>query len=623
MSTINAPMVAGIPEQNRAEVHGDNYLTHTRGILSWMLTLDHKRIGLMYMVGILASFLVGGIFALVLRLELIAPGPLFSSDERAAWDFYNHLFTIHGAVMTFLFIIPGIPAIIGNFILPVMLGAKDVAFPRLNLASFYVWCAGGLFFVYVLLSGVVKVGFGWDWPGGYGLDTGWVFYTPYSTSKSESGVIPATIGVFILGFSSIMTAVNFLASIHMLRPKGMTWFRMPLLLWALYSTAIIQILATPVLAITLLLLAAEATMGIGIFDPINGGDPVLYQHFFWFYSHPAVYIMILPALGVISEIIGIFCRKHIFGYNFIALSSLAIALFSFIVWGHHMFTSGQSALASALFSLLTFSVSIPSAVKVFNWLATMYKGSIRLKAPMWYVIGAIWVFTIGGLTGLFLGTLNVDIHLHDTYFVVAHFHYVMMGTVLFALVAGIYYWFPKFFGKMYNEWWAGLWAIVTIVGFNVLFFPLFIAGSQGMPRRYASYEDQYTTYHVIATVGSWILAVGLFGVLFNWIGGIWKGKKAPPNPWGANTLEWQTSSPPPHDNFKVTPAAGDPYAIYRWQYVKSNDPDVADGWELKPEYRAKQKAAGLGHRRVDADAEDYDDGGHTGTSLTDAPDDEH
>ena len=608
MSTINAPLVAGIPEQNRAEVHGDNYLTHSRGFLSWALTLDHKRIALMYMAAILAAFLVGGLFALALRMELWGPGPLWHTNPDKAWDFYNHLFTLHGAVMTFMFIIPGIPAMIGNFILPIMLGAKDVAFPRLNLASLYMWLAGGFFFLYVLVSGVLEAGLGWHLPGGYGLDTGWVFYTPYSTSRTSSGVIPATIGVFILGFSSIATAVNFLASIHMLRPRGMTWFRMPLLLWALYSTGIIQILATPVLAITVLLLIAETTLGIGIFDPTLGGDPVLYQHFFWFYSHPAVYIMILPALGVVSEIIGVFCRKHIFGYNFIAFSSLSIALFSFIVWGHHMFTSGQSPLTNALFSLLTFSVAVPSAVKVFNWLATMYKGSIRLKTPMWYVIGAIWVFTIGGLTGLFLATLNTDIHLHDTYFVVAHFHYVMMGTVLFALLGGLYYWFPKITGKMYGELWGQISAIVVLVGFNVLFFPLFVAGSQGMPRRYASYADEYQIYHIIATVGAFVLAIGLFSVLFNWIWGWWKGKIAPPNPWGANTLEWQTSSPPPHDNFKVTPAAGDPYALYRWRFARSNDPAVADGWELKPEYRAAQEAAGPGHRVEPADREDYEGG---------------
>ncbi len=606
---VNPPLVAGIPEQNRADVHRDNYITHGKGFLSWALTVDHKRIALMYMVGILGAFLIGGIFALLLRLELLSPGPLFNSNPQAAWDFYNHLFTIHGAVMVFLFIIPGIPAIIGNFVLPIMLGAKDVAFPRLNLASLYLWITGGLFFLYVLISGVLEVAFGVSLPGGFGLDTGWTFYTPYSTSRSSSGVIPATMGAFVLGFSSILTAVNFLASIHMLRPRGMTWFRMPLLLWALYSTGVIQILATPVLAITLLLLLAEKTLRIGIFDPTIGGDPVLYQHFFWFYSHPAVYIMILPALGVISEIIGVFCRKHIFGYNFIALSSIAIALFSFIVWGHHMFTSGQSALTNALFSLLTFSVSIPSAVKVFNWLATMHRGSIRLKTPMWYVIGAIWVFTIGGLTGLFLATLNTDIHLHDTYFVVAHFHYVMMGTSLFALMGGLYYWFPKMFGRMYHERFGQVSAIITLIGFNVLFFPLFVAGSQGMPRRYASYGDQYELYHIVATVGSWILATGLFMVLGNWIHGMWKGKIAPPNPWGSNTLEWQTSSPPPHDNFKVTPAAGDPYALYRWRYARSNDPAVADGWELKPEYRARQEAAGPGHRVVAADREDYDEDG--------------
>ena len=627
MSTINAPLVAGIPEKNRAEVHEDNYLTygdHGKGILgvvwSWMTTVDHKRIALMYAAGILFSFLVGGIFALVFRIELLGPGALFNGNENKAWDFYNHMFTLHGAVMTFLFIIPGIPGIIGNFVLPMMLGAKDVAFPRLNLMSLYVWAAGGLFFLYVLISGVLQAGFGVSLPGGFGLDTGWVFYTPYSTTTSTSGVIPATMGVFVLGFASILTGVNFLASIHMLRPKGMTWFRMPLLLWALYSTSIIQILATPVLAITLLLLIAERSLGIGIFDPTIGGDPILYQHFFWFYSHPAVYIMILPALGVISEVIGVFCRKHIFGYNFIALSSLAIALFSFIVWGHHMFTSGQSPLAVALFSLLTFSVAVPSAVKVFNWLATMYKGSIRLKTPMWYVVGAIWVFTVGGLTGLHLGSLATDVHLHDTYFVVAHFHFVMMGTVLFALVAGLYYWFPKATGRMYHELWGQASAIVVLIGFNVLFLPMFVAGSQGMPRRYASYEEQYQIYHVIATVGSWILAAGLFSVMFNWIWGWIYGKKAPPNPWGANTLEWQTSSPPPHDNFKVTPAAGDPYALYRWRYVRSTDPAVGDGWELKPEYRAKIEAAGPGHRVVDAPADDYHDGGITGTNLGDAKD---
>ena len=447
---------------------------------------------------------------------------------------------------------------------------------------------------------------GWGWVFPFGLDTGWVFYTPYSTSKSVTGVIPATMGAFILGFSSILTGLNFIASVHMLRPKGMTWFRMPLLLWGLYSTALIQILATPVLAITLLLLIAERALGIGIFDPTLGGDPILYQHFFWFYSHPAVYIMVLPALGVTSEIIGVMCRRHIFGYNFIALSSIAIAFFSFIVWGHHMFASGQSALANAIFSLLTFSVAIPSAVKVFNWVATMWKGSISLATPMLYVMQVIFVFLVGGLTGLFLGALSTDIHFHDTYFVVAHFHYVMMGTTLFALLAAMYYWYPKMFGRMYPEKLGQAAAVVVAVGFNLTFFVQFIAGAQGMPRRYATYEPQYAIYHKISTMGSWVLGLGLVMVLVSWIMGRW-GKIAPPNPWGSNTLEWQTSSPPPHDNFKVTPAAGDPYALKRWRWVRSNDDAVANGWELKPEFRAKQVAAGPGHR--DDPDEDRDSGG--------------
>jgi cytochrome c oxidase subunit 1 len=609
MSTLNAPLLAGIPEANRADVHHDNYLTHTRGFLSWALTLDHKRIAIMYMVGVMTMFAVGGLFALLLRIELLTPGPSFSTNEALNNDLYNQFFTIHGAVMVFLFIIPAIPAIIGNFVLPIMLGAKDVAFPRLNLLSFYIWLIGAIFFTWILLGGTVTTiarinlepeaftawrdTWGWIFP--YGLDTGWTFYTPYSTTQSTTGVLPATLGAFILGFSSILTGLNFIASIHMLRPKGMTWFRMPLFLWGIYSTSIIQVLATPVLAITLLLLVVERSLHVGIFDPGLGGDPVLYQHFFWFYSHPAVYIMILPGLGTISEILSPMCRKHIFGYSFVALSSIAIAFFSFIVWGHHMFTSGQSPLVNAIFSLLTFSVSIPSAVKVFNWLSTMYRGRIMLKTPMWYVFGAILVFTLGGLTGLHLATISTDIHFHDTYFVVAHFHYVMMGTTLFALLGAFYYWYPKMWGRMYPERWGQIGAIIVILGFNVTFLIQFVAGSTGMPRRYATYEPQYEIYHQISTVGSWILGLGLTIALINLFMGR-KGKIAPPNPWGANTLEWQTSSPPPHDNFKITPAAGDPYALRRWRFVHSNDPAVADGWELKPEFRARQEAAGPGHR---------------------------
>ncbi len=580
MSSYTPTLADTLP--SREAEHGTNYLNHGRGLLSWLFTLDHKRIGLMYMFAVCAFFFVGGLFAMLLRTELLTPEPTLLSDPAKAWDLYNHMFTLHGAVMVFLFIIPAIPAILGNFVLPMMLGAKDVAFPRLNLLSFHVYMLGSLFFLYVLVSGVTQALFGVSLPGGFGLDTGWTFYTPYSTSASESGVIPATLGAFILGFSSILTGVNFIASVHMLRPRGMTWFRMPLFIWALYSTSIIQILATPVLAITLLLLVAERALGIGIFDPKLGGDPVLYQHFFWFYSHPAVYIMILPALGVISEVIGVFARKHIFGYNFIALSSVAIALLGFLVWGHHMFTSGQSALANSIFSLLTFTVAIPSAIKVFNWTATLYKGSIRLLTPMLYALGFILLFTIGGLTGLFLGALSTDIHFHDTYFVVAHFHYVMMGSTLFAFLAGMYYWWPKMFGVMYHERFGQISAIVVFVGFNLAFFPQFVAGSQGMPRRYASYVEVYQIYHVLSTIGAYTMGLGLVMVLLNWMHSFWYGRGAAANPWGSNTLEWRSPSPPPHDNFPVTPTADDPYDLRGWKYDHS-----IGGWVKDPAYKAE------------------------------------
>ncbi|MCH2131814.1 MAG: cbb3-type cytochrome c oxidase subunit I, partial [Pirellulaceae bacterium] len=461
-------MIVDTQREKYRSVEEPNYLVCDRGWRSWAFTLDHKRIGVMYLAGILICFLLGGVMALLIRLELFTPGKAFLSEDR-----YNEIFTLHGAIMTFLFLIPSIPAALGNFVLPLMLGAKDVAFPRMNLASFYLWAAGAIFFLLALGLG--------------GLDTGWTFYTPYSTTTSST-VIAATLGVFILGFSSIFTGLNFIVTINKMRPAGMTWFRMPLMLWSLYATSIIQVLATPVLGITMILLTAEKMLGIGIFDPELGGDPVLYQHFFWFYSHPAVYIMILPAMGVISELMSVFSRKPIFGYRFIAYSSIAIALLGFLVWGHHMFLSSDSPLAAVIFSALTFSVSIPSGIKVFNWLATMYKGSIRLDAPMCYALSFILLFGIGGLTGLFLGALATDVHLHDTYFVVAHFHYVMMGGTLIAFIAALHYWWPKMFGKMYSERWAKVACLLIFVGFNWTFFPQFLLGSQGMPRRYARYE---------------------------------------------------------------------------------------------------------------------------------------
>jgi cytochrome c oxidase subunit 1 len=540
------------------KLRGPSYLTVTRGFASWACTLDHKRIGVMYLVGVLTMFFIAGIYAILIRTEHLWGTPTLTDAAT-----YNKWFTIHGSIMVFLVIIPSVPAALGNFILPLMLGAKDVAFPRLNLWSFYLWCTGAVFFVLTLFLG--------------SLDTGWTFYMPYS-KITDTNVVMATFGAFILGFSSIFTGMNFITTIHKLRPEGMTWFRMPLFLWAIYATAIIQVLATPVLAITLLLIICERVMGIGIFDPKLGGDPVLFQHFFWFYSHPAVYIMILPGMGIISEIIATFSRRPVFGYRMVAYSSIAIAMFGFIVWGHHLFVSGQSALVTTVFSALTFSVSIPSAVKVFNWLATMYKGSISLETPMLYALSFIFIFGIGGLTGLFLGALATDVHLTDTYFVIAHFHYVMMGSALMAFIGGIFYWWPKMTGKMYHELAGQIAAIVIFLGFNLTFFPQFIMGSQGMPRRYFNYEVRFTSYHQLSTFGAYFMAIGFFIAAGTLIHSLARGRKAPANPWGGATLEWHTPSPPPVENFADQPHVGDPYPFDRLVYVpEAHDYIVRNG----------------------------------------------
>ncbi len=510
-----------------------NYLNATKGIKSWLTTVDHKRIGLMYLFSVIFFFFIGGMLAITLRLELLTPAKTFIEA-----DTYNKIFTLHGAVMVFLFIIPSIPAALGNMFLPMMIGAKDVAFPRLNLASFYIYAFGAAFTVYSIAVN--------------GIDTGWTFYTPYST-RTDTAVIAMTFGVFVMGFSSILTGMNFIVTLHKLRAPGVTWGRMPLFNWALYATSIIQVLATPVLAITLALLIMERTLGIGIFDAALGGDPVLFQHFFWFYSHPAVYIMIVPAFGIISELIAVFSKRRLFGYWFIALSSMAIALLGFLVWGHHMFVSGQSTLSSVVFSFITFFVGIPTGIKIFNWLATMYKGSIDMKTPMWYALVFLFQFTIGGLTGVMVGALSVDVHLHDTYYVVAHFHYVMMGGTVFAFLGGLHYWWPKITGKMYKEGIAKVAAAILFVGFNITFLPQFVLGSQGMPRRYYNYVEQFTTLHQLSTVGTWIMLVGFVIIAIYLVQSLRSGAKAPSNPWNARSLEWMTSCPPPTENFAYTP----------------------------------------------------------------------
>lgn len=522
----------------------NTYLTDEKGVWAWMTTVDHKKIGIMYLVSVAFFFAFGGALALLLRTELLTPAKTFIEA-----DAYNQLFTLHGAIMVFFVLVPSIPAALGNFIMPMQLGAKDVAFPKLNLASFYIYIIGAIFtFIALALNG---------------LDTGWTFYTPYST-QSSSSVIWVTMGVFILGFSSILTGTNFITTIHKMRAPGITWGKLPLNVWALYATSIIQVLATPVLAITLLLLTMEKWLGFGIFDPALGGDPVLFQHFFWFYSHPAVYIMIVPGFGIISEVISTFSRKTIFGYWAIAISSLAIAFIGFLVWGHHMFTSGQSAVATTVFSFLTFLVGIPTGIKILNWIATLYKGSIQMKTPMIYVFIFLFLFSIGGFTGITLGALSVDIHLHDTYYVVAHFHYVMMGGTLIALLAGLHFWWPKMTGKLYNETLAKIASVFIFVGFNVTFLPQFVMGAQGMPRRYYNYVDQFTAFHQTSTIGSYILGVGFLIILYYLMHSLFKGAKSPANPWGSRGLEWQATSPPDFHNFDHTPVViNGPYDYHK------------------------------------------------------------
>ncbi len=512
----------------------EHYLNVSYGVKSWLLTTDHKRIAWLYLISVTFFFFVGAVFAALLRLQLLSPqGDLVQAET------YNKLFTMHGIMMIFFFLIPSIPAVLGNFLIPMMIGARDLAFPRLNLASWYIYIIGGLFTLTAAATG--------------GVDTGWTFYVPYSSIYSNTNVALTVIGIFITGFSSILTGLNFVVTIHKMRAPGMTWFRLPLFVWSHYATSIIFILGTPVLAISLALVALERLLHLGIFNPSLGGDPLLFQHLFWFYSHPAVYIMILPAMGVISELIPCFSRKRIFGYEFVAFSSIAIAVIGFLVWGHHMFVSGQSIYAGMIFSMLSMLVAIPSAIKVFNWTATLYKGSISYDAPMLYALGFIGLFTIGGLTGLFLATLGIDVHVHDTYFVIAHFHYIMVGSAVMAYLGGIHFWWPKMTGRKYPEGWARLAALIIFIGFNLTFFPQFILGYLGMPRRYHVYPPEFQVLNVLSTAGASILGVGYVMPLVYMIWSLRYGAVAGMNPWKARGLEWQTASPPPTDNFEVTP----------------------------------------------------------------------
>jgi cytochrome c oxidase subunit I len=511
-----------------------SYLQEGFSLWSWIASVDHKRIAILYAISITLFFFVGGAAATLIRMELVTPaGDLVSAET------YNKLFTMHGVIMVWFFLIPSIPSTFGNFLVPLMIGARDLAFPRLNLASWYLYIGGGLFTVGALIAG--------------GVDTGWTFYTPFSTMFSNTHVIAAVCGVFIVGFSTILTGLNFIVTIHKMRAPGMTWFRLPLFIWAMYATSIIFVLATPVLAMTLFLVAIERFAGVGVFDPALGGDPLLFQHLFWFYSHPAVYVMILPAMGVASEIITCYARKNIFAYRSMAFAVLAIAIIGFLVWGHHMFVSGQSIYAGMVFSILTFLVAIPSAIKVFNWTATLYKGSIRFDAPMLYLLGFVGLFTIGGMTGLFLASLALDVHLHDTYFVIAHFHYIMVGGSVMAFLGAVHFWWPKITGRMYSDRWARFAAIIVFFGFNLTFFPQFLLGYLGMPRRYHEYPPEFQVLNVLSSAGASILAVGYLLPLFYLFWSLKYGPRAGPNPWHATGLEWQTASPPPVANFAAIP----------------------------------------------------------------------
>jgi cytochrome c oxidase subunit 1 len=527
-------------ETSEPAVAAPDYLHAPGGVAGWLFTRDHKRIGLMFLVGTTLSLLVGGVFALLVRTELLTPERTIMSAEM-----YNRAFTLHGIVMVFMFMIPAIPSGFGNFLVPLMIGAKDVAFPRLNLASFYVYLAG---------SALTLASLAWG-----GADMGWTFYVPYSTT-SPSAVVTVALGVFVLGLSSVMTGINFIATVHTLRAPGLSWHRLPLFVWSIYATSIIQVIATPVLGMALLLVGVDRAFGLSIFDPALGGDPLLFQHLFWFYSHPAVYIMVLPAMGVISEVVCTFAANPPASYHAIAYSSLGIALVGFFTWGHHLFVAGMSLFDVSAFGVLSMFVAVFSAIKVFTWTLTLYRGSVLVTTPLLYFFWFMFLFVFGGMTGVAVATSSLDIHWHDTYFVVAHFHFIMVGGTLTAWLAALHYWFPKLFGRRYSERFAMAGSVLVFGGFLLTFVPQFLLGNAGMPRRYYRYPAEYQTLNVISSVGAAVLAAGLLLTLLELALALAWGARSERNPWHARTLEWRAASPPPPHNWdhEVT-VTSDPY----------------------------------------------------------------
>ncbi len=514
---------------------------------------DHKVIGIQYLVTTFTFFLIGGLLAMLIRAELITPQ--LNLVDR---PLYNGLFTIHGTVMIFLWIIPSLVGL-ANYLVPLMIGAKDMAFPKLNAIAFWILPVAGIL---LLLSFLLPSG---------SAQAGWWSYPPVSLQNPSERLINGQflwiLSIVLLGVSSIMGGVNFVTTIVKLRAPGMTFFRMPIFVWTVLSAQLLQLFCLPALTGGAILLLFDLSFGTNFFKPLAGGNPVLYQHLFWFYSHPAVYVMVLPAFGIFSEIIPAFARKPLFGYGGVAISSITIAGVSTLVWVHHMFASGTPDWMRILFMFSTVLVAVPTGVKVFAWTATVWQGKLHLQTPMLFALGAVVMFVIAGITGVMLGLVPFDIHVNNTYFVVGHFHYVVYNTITMGIFGGIYFWFPKMTGRMYSEGWGKVHFWLTFIAANLNFFPMFPLGLQGMVRRISSYEPQYELWNIVASLGAFLLGMSTLPFIVNIVASWLQGREAADNPWHATGLEWMVSSPPPVENFEEIPEVN--YAPYGYGRSRS------------------------------------------------------